>query len=284
VTPAETSFRLVNDEGLPVRCDVRRPEGTGPFPAVVILHGFKGFKDWGMFPPTARRLAERGLASVAMNTSRNGVEERLEEFTDLEAFARNTPGRELGDVATVVDAVAAGELGAELDAERIGLLGHSRGGGVAVLAAAADPRIRCLVTWASIARFLRYTDRAVAEWRRTGRLEVPNARTGQRMWLDRTVLDDLEANRERYDLEAAARRVTAPYLAVHGERDEAVEPGDSARLIELAGSSEKRLLVVPRAGHTFGAAHPWNGGSPAWEEAVRETGEWFATWLGRHPA
>jgi dienelactone hydrolase len=284
VTPVETSVRLANDEGLAVRCDVRRPDGPGPFPVVVILHGFKGFKDWGMFPPTARRLAERGLASVAMNASRNGVEDRPEELTDLDAFARNTPGRELGDVATVTEAIAAGELGAELDPERLGLLGHSRGGGVAVLAAAADPRIRCLVTWASIARFLRHTDRAVAEWRRTGRLEVPNARTGQRMWLDRSVLEDLEANRDRYDLEAAAGRLAVPYLAVHGERDEAVEPGDSARLIERAGSAEKRLHVIPRTGHTFGAAHPWNGGSPAWEEAVRETGDWFARWLRAGPA
>jgi len=284
VSVTETAVRLINDEGLPVRCDVRCPEGDGPFPVVVILHGFKGFKDWGMFPPTARRLAERGLATVAMNASRNGVEDRLEEFTDLEAFARNTPGRELGDVRTVVDAVAAGELGRRLDAARIGMLGHSRGGGVAVLAAAEDPRIRCLVTWASIARLRRFTDRAVAEWRRTGRLEIPNARTGQRMWLDLTVLEDLEANRDRYDLDAAAARVTVPYLAVHGQLDEAVGPADSARLIEHAASPEKRLHVIPRTGHTFGAAHPWNGGAPGWEEAVRETGDWFARWLGAAPA
>jgi predicted alpha/beta hydrolase len=36
-------------------------------------------------------------------------------------------------------------------ARRIGLLGHSRGGGEAVLAAAEDPRVDALVTWASIA-------------------------------------------------------------------------------------------------------------------------------------
>lgn len=283
VRVVESPARLENDEGLPVRCDVRRPAGPGPFPVVVIVHGFKGFKDWGMFPPTARRLAARGIASVAMNTSRNGVEDRLEEHTDLEAFSRNTPGRELGDVRTVAEAVASGALGPELDPERIGLLGHSRGGGVVVLAAAGDPRVKCLVTWASTASFLRYTDRAIAEWRRTGRLEVPNARTGQRMWLDRSVLEDLEANRERYDLQAAAARLRAPYLAVHGERDEAVGPGDSEKLVKWAGSREKRVRIIPRTGHTFGAAHPWNGGSPAWEEAVRETGDWLLRWLDASP-
>ena len=60
----ERPVRLENELGLPVRCDVRVPEGEGPFPTVVILHGFKGFKDWGMFPPTARRLYLLGLTCL----------------------------------------------------------------------------------------------------------------------------------------------------------------------------------------------------------------------------
>jgi dienelactone hydrolase len=271
----ETHTALENDEGLLIRCDVRRPAAPSPLPVVVILHGFKGFKDWGMFPPTARKLGERGLATVALNASRNGVEDRLEDFTDLPAFARNTPRREVGDIRRVMEGIRSGELGEGLDPRRIGLLGHSRGGGVVLLAAAAEPTVRSVVTWASISTFWRYTDRAVAEWRRAGRLDVPNARTGQLMWLDRSVLEDLEASRDEYDLAAAAGRLRAPLLAVHGEQDEAVDPADSERLVRWAGSADKRLLVIPKTGHTFGAAHPWNGGSAAWEHAVRETGDWF---------
>ena len=70
---------------------------------------------------------------------------------------------------------------------------HSRGGGVVLLTAARAPRAKCVVTWASISTFLRYTERAREEWRRRGRLDIPNARTGQLMWLDRAVLEDLEA-------------------------------------------------------------------------------------------
>jgi hypothetical protein len=29
-----------------------------------VLHGFKGFKDWGMFPPFADRLARAGFTAV----------------------------------------------------------------------------------------------------------------------------------------------------------------------------------------------------------------------------
>lgn len=279
-TITETAVEIQNEEGLSIRSDVRVPKGPGPFPVVVVLHGFKGFKNWGMFPPTARFLAERGLATVAMNTSRNGVGESPEEFTELESFAQNTPRREVADVRCVVDAVLEGTFGSNLDGSRVGLLGHSRGGGVVLLEAASDARVECIVTWASIATFYRHTERAIKSWRESGRLEVPNMRTGQILWHDRSVLDDLERSRREYDLEAAVRGVTVPFLAIHGEQDEAVEPSDSEQLIEWAGSSEKRVHVIPQTGHTFGCVHPWAGPTPAWTAVVEETAAWFSAWLG----
>ncbi|MFN8180113.1 MAG: prolyl oligopeptidase family serine peptidase [bacterium] len=275
----ERALRLTNDEGLAVRIDVRLPDGPGPFPCAVILHGFKGFKDWGMWPPTAMRLAERGLASVALNSSRNGVGEGLMEFTELESFARNTPRREAKDVALVLDAIRRGEVDAALDGGRLGLLGHSRGGGIMLLVASRDPAVRAVVTWAAIAKFDRWTSRAKAEWRARGRIDVPNARTGQILWLEREVLEDLEASRAEYDLEAACRALRAPLLVVHGELDDAVDPEDAERLVAWAGSPEKRLLRIPRTGHTFGAAHPWGGPPDAWGQAVDATADWLTTYL-----
>ncbi len=266
----ERAAQVPNSDGDPLRLDVRRPEGDGPFPVVVILHGYKGFKDWGMFPPTARRLVEAGLATVAMNTSHNGVGPSLDSFDEPERFAVNTPGREADDVAAVLDAVADGSLDDALDPDRIGLLGHSRGGGVVLLAAARDPRVRAVVTWASIARFDRTTDRAKEEWRRRGYREIPNLRTGEILREDVSVLEDLERNRDTYDLEAACRRMKAPLLAVHGERDEAVDCGEAENLAAWAGE-EGRALVVAKAGHTFGAVQPWAGPTAAWEAAVEAT-------------
>ena len=275
----ERTITLLNEERLPIRADVRVPEGEGPFPVVAILHGFKGFKDWGMFPPTARFLAGRGIASVSLNASRNGVGENPVEFTELESFARNTPRREATDLRRVVDAIAAGEAGPSVDASRLGLLGHSRGGGVVLLEAAGDPRVRAVVTWSAIATFDRWTPRAKEEWRARGRIDVPNARTGQVLWLEREVLEDLEASRAEYDLEASCRRLRAPLLVIHGEVDEAVDTADARLLHEWCGATEKRLLLIPRAGHTFGAVHPWVGPTPAWEEAAAATAAWLAAHL-----
>jgi len=275
----ETEIQLVNELGLPVRTDLRVPHGEGPLATILVLPGFKGFKDWGMFPPAARMWTEHGFATATINTSRNGVGESRDTFDDLEGFAKNTPGREIKDVELVLAAIRRGELDARLDPDRIGILGHSRGGGIAVLVAAAEPRLRCIVTWGSISTFLRYTDRAIQEWRTAGRLEVPNLRTGQMMWLDREVLEDLEANRDAYDLERACHAISAPALFIHGERDESVDPEDSRRLFEWCASPEKRLEIIPKTGHTFGTVHPWAGPTAGWEAACRLSEEWFVRWL-----
>jgi dienelactone hydrolase len=272
-------LELYSDEGLPIRCDVRVPAGDGPFPVVVVLPGFKGFKDWGMFPPACERLADAGLATVCVNVSRNGIGDRPTELTELALFAGNTPGRERDDVRIVLDGVAEGRAGEELDSDRIGLLGHSRGGGVAVLVAAQDDRVKALVTWAAVATFDRWTRRAKQEWRERGRLDVPNARTGQILWLDRAVLEDFEARSAEYDVEAAARRVRVPWHVVHGAVDEAVPSGEAGKLVAAAGAREKRLSVVPRTGHTFGAVHPWAGPTPAWERVMALTSDWFVRHL-----
>lgn len=277
----ETEIKLVNEIGLPVRADLRLPPGEDRVATILVLPGFKGFKDWGMFPPAARAWTEQGFATITINTSRNGIGELREEFTDLEGFAKNTPLREKKDVELVLAAVRGGDLDARLDPDRIGILGHSRGGGIALLVAAQDPRIRGIVTWGSISTFLRYTDRAIQEWRKSGRLDVPNMRTGQMMWLDREVLEDFEARRDEYDLEKACRKIIAPALFIHGERDESVDPEDSRRLYEWCASREKRLEIIPKAGHTFGAVHPWAGPTPGWETACRLSGEWFARCLDR---
>ena len=67
----------------------------------------------------------------------------------------------------MVDALAGGDLGVA-PPSRIGLVGHSRGGGIAVLQTARDSRVRALVTWAAISSVERWSPAEQAEWRERG--------------------------------------------------------------------------------------------------------------------
>ncbi len=266
-------------DGATLRADVRIPEGPPPRGAVVLVHGFKGFGTWGFFPWLAERLAGVGIASVVPDLSLNGIGSTPGAFTELEAFARNTFTREVEEVGLLLDALAGGEL-LPVPPERIGLFGHSRGGGVGVLVAGSR-RLDALVTWAAVATFHRWDEETLEAWRREGRIHVLNGRTGQQMPLDLTLLEDLETHREALDIEAKAAGVSAPWLIVHGEEDATVAPDEARRLARANAAA--RLRLVEGAGHTLGAAHPLETVPPTLEEAAELTVAHFRRTLLAEP-
>jgi pimeloyl-ACP methyl ester carboxylesterase len=263
-----STFTREPKRGRLVRGDVRIPEGPPPRTAVVVVHGFKGFKDWGFFPYMCRRLAAAGHAVVSFNFSGSGIGADPERFTELEAFAANTFSRELEELAWVVDWVTSGDL-LPRRPRGLALVGHSRGGGDVILHAALDERVSALATWSAVSSFDRWNEGTRAEWRQSGRIYVLNARTGQQMPLDVTMLEDLEANRERLDVLASAARVRAPWLILHGENDLTVDVEEARVLARVA--QRGRLAVIEQAGHTYEVAHPFAQSSPQLDQAVDAT-------------
>jgi pimeloyl-ACP methyl ester carboxylesterase len=268
-TKSVTSFEVAGADGLPMHGNVHTAARPGERrPTVVICHGFKGFKDWGFFPALADRLATAGFTAVRFNLSGAGVSEG-EEFDEPERFAHDTFSRALADLASVIDWTGADD---------IGIVGHSRGGGLAALQAARDPRVKTLVTWASIASVKRWDDATVRSWREQGVLHVVNQRTGQVLPLYTDMLDDLDRQESGLDIEAAAARVEIPWLVIHGTEDETVSAAEGRLLAASSRSGDRELLLIEGAGHTFGARHPWHGPTAHLEEVVGAT----ILWLSRH--
>jgi pimeloyl-ACP methyl ester carboxylesterase len=155
-----------------------------------------------------------------------------------------------------------------------GLLGHSRGGGTAILQTATSSRVRALVTLAAIAYVRRWTPDEARTWREQGFRAVVNTRTGQVLRMGTALLDDVEAgDTGPLDIEAAAARVKAPWLIVHGDADESVSVDDAHRLADAC--PDARLLIIEGAGHTFDIAHPMHRSSPAMDLVLAEVTEWF---------
>lgn len=274
---ATQPFMLTPPTGRPLHGIVDLPEAPGPRPVVVVCHGFKGFMEWGFFPHLAELLANRGFTVVRFNLSGAGMMPGDELVTSPEAFKANTYGKELEDLLAVLAALGSEIAPGRIDRERLGLFGHSRGGGAALLAAASDAwrdRVRALVTWAAIASIDRFDSATMALWRRMGELPVENARTGQKLALGPEMLAEAEANPPALDLAAAAGRRQAPWLIVHGEADESV-PADEGRALAGAAAEPKELLLVPEANHTFGARHPFAGPTPQLIAVLNATQGWF---------
>lgn len=286
--PTETPFQLDHEPSFSgtLHGVVQTPDASsapGPRPTVVICHGFKGFFEWGFFPPLAELLVQRGYTVIRFNFSGSGQKPGDELVTDLEAFRRNTFSLELAETLRVLS--AAEELApGRVDTSRMALVGHSRGGAAAILAAASDPwrdRLRALVTWASISSYEIYR-RGEAEVREKGFATIVNGRTGQELKLGPDLLDDLDAHPDRLDVGAAAGLRRAPWLIVHGSDDEAVPVAQARELEEFAKAGQAGGLVelelIEGAGHTFGARHPFSGPTPELIRLFNVT----QGWLRRH--
>lgn len=276
---ADAPFVLRHPSGLAVKGDAH-PAGRPDAPAVVLCHGFKGFKDWGFFPFVAGRLSEAGFSAVRFNFALNGIDDVPDAFTRLDLFARNTISQELADLDLVLRALCAGGLPGIGRPRAVGLLGHSRGGAVALIRALADPGIPAVAAWASIHDFPGMIPVDPVEWRRLGRIEVPNVRTGQMMPVDYAAWEDYLAHRGEYDFAERLAGLRIPALFVHAAGDAVVPSQASRRLAEEAGS-RGRLVEIPGGDHAFGAAHPFQGTTPVLEAALAATIPFFQETLIR---
>jgi pimeloyl-ACP methyl ester carboxylesterase len=289
-----TAFSFPNDEGLPIRGDFQPPERVGG-PVVVCVHGFKGFKDWGFWPETASRLWKAGYGVVRFNFSHSGVGPDFQTFSEPELFETGTYTREVEDLREVLSRLAArgfggpqgpplrslehtpGRLpGGEVpNVSRMGLLAHSRGA-ISALAVAASGEfpVRSVALWNPVSSVSWWDEEVRERWRKTGFREVVNTRTGQVFRVKTTLLDDAEGNRGRLDPVGNAERLRVPLLSVVAAADESVAPASGRRLASAAGPLGS-LSEIAGTGHTFGAAHPFPGPTPALEEAILATREHF---------
>ena len=277
-TPVCRPFELLGADGGPLRGDIRTAGDGRGRPAVIVCHGFKGFKDWGFFPHLADRLARAGCTAVSFNFSASGVGPDGESFSEPERFRRWTYSGDLADLNAIVSAVATGSVAPGIrPPSAIGLVGHSRGGGVGILCAARDERLGALVTWNAIGHLLRWGPETIARWREAGELRVENQRTGEVLPLGTDLLEDIDRHGDRLDMVAAAANVAIPWLVIHGAADATVPLPEGRQLHQAATNAE--LLVIEGGSHTFGAKHPWAGTTPELEQAIEATVGWMSRGL-----
>lgn len=251
------------------------PEDETPAPVVVFCHGFKGFKDWGGWPWFCRNLADRGFVVNRFNFSKSGVGPALDRHDEPEKFAVNTYGDEIEDLLAVIDRQSEWGVSPEIMRKRIGVVGHSRGGFVSLLAGAESPEIRAIATIGAMSSGRRHSPEEVDAWKSAGYAEVVNARTGEVLRLDRFILDDFEAQEERYQVARAVRVRDVPTLVVHGEADPTIPVAEAHEIVGALTHDRHRLVELPGGDHVLGSQQPFAGPNPDLNRALDECAQWF---------
>lgn len=245
----------------PIATDIHYDENGGKRPVIIYAHGFNGFKDWGNFDLIAAQFVDAGFTLIKFNFAFNGTRpETPEDFTDLEAFRENNYTKELDNLGAVIDWASSKDnpYAEYIKAEQLGLCGHSMGGGISIIKASEDNRVKAVVTWASISEcktpWGSWPAQRMEAWKREGVAYIENSRTHQQMPLGYQLFEDYEQNKERLSIEAAIKRLSIRMLLVHGTADTSVPVERAYRLKEWQPAAELSTLDTD---HVFGRRHPW---------------------------
>jgi dipeptidyl aminopeptidase/acylaminoacyl peptidase len=202
-----------------------RPAASeAPAPAIIVLHGWgpSGLPGAPRVEPMARRLAELGYVSLALSM-RGWPPSGGFDDCGLEQPA---------DIARTADWLASLR---GVDPERIGVVGLSQGGQVALLAATRSPRIKVVVAYYAV--------------------------SDTELWRDTTTFAGI---RDSYIPQVCrpgaprspvnfADRIGASVLLVHGDADTRVPTEQSLRMQEALRRSGRpvELRLIAGAGHGF---------------------------------
>ncbi|MBT8288943.1 MAG: alpha/beta fold hydrolase [Bacteroidia bacterium] len=255
------NYVLAGPHGRPIVTDVILPEKTlSSIPIVVFCHGYKGFKDWGAWNQMTMNLANSGFCIIKFNFSFNGgTAEQPIDFPDLEAFANNNYSKELDDLKQVIDWIYADPLfDHPVDRTNICVMGHSRGGGIAAIAASEDDRIKQLITLAAVSDFesrFEIGSETFKKWEEKGVKYVLNGRTKQQMPHYFQFFEDFLTHRDRLNIKRALTGLDKPHLIIHGDADTSVSIEAGHDMAKWSKHSE--LKIIKGADHVFGSSHPW---------------------------
>lgn len=207
------------------------PEQGALSAGAVLCHGMESNRNSPKIVAMSRALAHGGLAALRFDFAGSG--------DSAGTFAEISYSRQVDDLRAAVGYLA------RQGVSRLGLIGSSMGGSVALLYAGGEVRapVAGLATIAAPAdpfEIVRQfaTPEELAAWEERGFTEYHGRR------FNRALLDDIR----KLDILRAAARIPCPVLVIHGDADPTVPVRQAHRLHDALGG-RKELLILPGADH-----------------------------------
>jgi len=234
----QTTFQTFNKQKLNLHGILDIPDGEGPYPAIVVLHGFTGFKEELHIQDFALELAKAGFVAFRFDASGfGGSEGTIEDDFRVSNY--------LDDISCILDYA---ESHKEVDSSLIGVCGHSMGAGLAIIKAAQDSRIKavCAVQPSAILMKAGQSSYDLKQWESAGWLEMscehPKYSKIRLPW-------DFATDRNRFDAVSAAGELQAPLMVMYGTEDSGV--GSQPLTIFESAREPKELVRLDGFNHDF---------------------------------
>ena len=233
----EHPLEILSDD-LKLQGVLTAPESNS-WPLVILCHGFLSHKDSSKYRQLAQIFAQESIATVRFDFRGCGESEGL--------LSESSISRRWRDLQRVIDE--------SLDLDdfdgRLGLLGSSLGGYLALLEVSNNSKVRCAAVWSTPSHLIDLAKRLP---------EISSVKFSQECHEDLLTVALLPR------LENVQR-----VLIVHGQKDQQVPPDHASKLYEVL-NEPKALHMLEKADHRFSAVE-------SREEAIWLSVEWFQRFL-----
>ncbi|MCY2991758.1 MAG: alpha/beta hydrolase [Planctomycetota bacterium] len=248
-----------------LKLDLARPQGDGPFPAIVFIHGggWSGGNRQG-YRGQIQEAAKRGYVAVTISYRLMQFDQAKKETTTA------TPifPAQIHDAKAAIRWLRANAQKYHVNPERIGVTGGSAGGHLSLLVGLTDPasnlegdsgnpeqssRVQAVVNVFGPTEMVGcYEKRSVA-------------------WIFRLFMGGTPSEAaERYKAASPVTYVSKddpPILTLHGDKD-ALVPVEQAKLLDekmKAAGASHALMIFQGQGHGFGGEHDKKAWEATWE-------------------
>ena len=227
-------------------------------PAVLLLHGFASSKDevGDMYKNLAAKLAAQGVASLRIDFQGSGASKI--------PFEQMTFTNQVSDAQAAFDYLK-GLSG--VDAQRLGVVGFSMGGGVAIkLAANPANTIKALALWSSTSS--RSLANIESDYREQAHKEGKvNIDLG---WTKITLGKDFYSSIQGQDLESDIGKFKGNTLIVYGTADDL--SGNAPYFLYNLKGKVRHLVLIDGADHIY---HVLSDDKSESNQVINTTADWF---------
>lgn len=259
MTGPRAQWTLPGAKGELIHGETHSPDGDATA-AVVLVHGFKGYKDYGMLVHIAGSLADVGCVVHRVSLSHSGMGHGHGDFNEA-LFERDTWNRGIEDLLALNEAIDRGDLAGA--AGGVILVGHSRGGALSLAAAGRHVddgllgAVRGVASLSAPARLNGLDDGAAAGLLAEGRIPSPSSRTGQVLHVGVAWVQEQLDDPEGHDMQRLMGRISVPVLLIHGADDPTV-PASDAALLQRYGPEGVQMHLVAGGTHVFNTPNPFD--------------------------
>lgn len=252
MTTHTTDWTIKNARNLDIIGNSEHP-ASPPKACLLLLHGFKGYKDYGFIPVLARALADDGILVHRFNFSCSGMTNQISTFERPDLFAQDTWNRQVEDVHCIIDGIHTGAIdGAGLP---LFIAGHSRGGATTLLTAGRDPSMHLagIITINAVDRCNGLSDEQQRALLEDGSMTTPSARTGQDLPINASWLQEQLDNPASHDVLSLCTSIKVPSIVLQGTDDPGV-PFEAAE--RIAAGLGTCVHAIQSADHVLNTANP----------------------------